>query len=281
MRPRIEPGAGGGNGVRGDGQRGYALLLTLFLLAIATTVGLVVVGNGVAARKLARSSSVALGVEERVALATWQALDGIAASGKAPVSQTGQVTAEGKAVDLVAMTEAGRIDLNGLSRKALAEAIQSLGFPERRSNEAADAIAQWRGMDPPGADGKNLTMNGRTALWSLEDLDDIAGLAPDIQSCLRVWGTVHARGPFVGTDALQKHDFATTGFGGGGGLIVGSMIRIVATDVMTGGRFRTIALYRGVSSRPMAKEDVPTPWLILEWLRAAGDGGGCSAGGAG
>ncbi|EGY02703.1 hypothetical protein AZA_87670 [Nitrospirillum viridazoti Y2] len=264
-------------GDRWAGQRGYALLLTLFLLAIATAVGLTVVGNGLAARKLARSASVALGVEERVALATWQVLDRIAQSGKAlPSSQTGQVTIDGKTVSVTVMSEAGRIDLNGLSRKALAEAVQALGFPERRAVEASDAIALWRGMDPPGADGKNLRMNGRTALWSLEDLDAVPRLDDDVRACLRTWGTVHARGPFLGKAALEHQDFGTTGFGGGGGLIVGSMIRVMVTENASSGVFRTIALYRGTPAlQPGARTITPPAWLILEWMQPVTESGGC------
>ncbi|TWB39020.1 hypothetical protein [Nitrospirillum pindoramense] len=264
-------------GDRWAGQRGYALLLTLFLLAIATAVGAVVVGNGVAARRLTRSASVALGGEERAALATWQVLDGVAASGRAPSSsQGGSVAVEGKMVGVTVMSEVGRIDLNGLSRKDLAEAIHGLGFPERQAVQAADAIAQWRGMDPPGADGKNLRMNGRTALWSLDDLGAVSGLDGVVRACLQVWGTVHARAPFRGKAALEGQAFATTGFGGGGGLIAGTMLRVLATDTTTGEVFRTIALYRGTPARqPGARTITPAPWLVLEWMRPVAERGSC------
>ncbi|WP_044559725.1 hypothetical protein [Azospirillum sp. B4] len=246
----------------------------MFLLAVATAVGLTVVGNGVAARKQARAGSVALGAEQRAALAIWRVLDSVAASGKAPVSSnTGQIAVEGRMVGFTVMSEAGRIDLNGLSRRALAEAIRSLGFAEREAMAAADAIAQWRGMDPPGADGTNLAMDGRTALWSLEDLDAIPALGQDVRSCLRLWGTVHARGPFLGKAALEGRDFATTGFGTGGGLVVGSMIRVVSTDPVTGGEFRSVALFRGNQTQPLADGVTRSPWLILEWMTPTGGAG--------
>ncbi|MBB6253390.1 hypothetical protein [Nitrospirillum iridis] len=275
MRPNPDGAPAQNRADHRRGQGGYALLLTLFLLAVGTAVGYLVVGNGLSARKLTRAASQAAGASQRAALATWQVLDGTAASGKAPVAKSGQLTVDGQTVSLIAMSETGRIDLNGLSRRALAEAIQSLGFPERRAAQAADQIAQWRGMDPPGADGTNLAMNGRTALWSLEDLDAIAGLEPEVRACLFLWGTVHARGPFGGKEALTRQDFATTGFGSNGGLIVGTMVRVVATDVLTGKRFRTIALFRGVSRRLPGENGrpVPPPWMILEWLKPAPTGG--------
>ncbi|TWB09657.1 hypothetical protein FBZ89_1402 [Nitrospirillum amazonense] len=275
MRRRADPVPGRSEADRWAGQRGYALLLTLFLLAIGTAVGVTVVGNGLAARKLARSTSVALGAEERAALATWQVLDGIALSGRAPVSgQAGQIAVDGGTVGIRVMSEAGRIDLNGLSRQALAEAIKALGFPERQAVESAGVIAAWRGMDPPGADGKDLRMNGRTALWSLEDLDAIAGLDEGVKACLRTWGTVHARGPFLGRQSLEQQGFANTGFGGGGGLIVGSMLRVIAVDPATGGQFRTVALFRG-NARPSLKQGVASPWLVLEWMRPVSGGSDC------
>lgn len=252
------------------GQQGYALLLTLFLLAVATTVGYVVVANGLSARKLTRATSQAVGANQRAALATWQVLDSIAASGKALTANSGQLTVDGQTITLTTMPEAGRIDLNGLSRQALTKAIQSLGFVERRATRAADQIAQWRGMDPPGADGTKLTMSGRTALWSLEDLDAIPGLEPEVRDCLRIWGTVHARGQFTTKAALeQQQGFATAGFGGGGTLIVGTMVRVIATDTLSGKRFRSIVLFRGLSRKLPGDsgQRQPSPWVILEWLR--------------
>ncbi|MEE3624495.1 hypothetical protein UCD39_10915 [Nitrospirillum sp. BR 11752] len=260
------------------GQRGYALLLTLFLLAIATAVAVTVVGNGLAARKLARSASVALAVEERAALATWQVLDGLAESGKVPSEpQSPPVSVDDRKVDMAILPETGRIDLNGLSRKALAEAIHDLGFSERQAIASADLIATWRGMDPPGSNGKNLRMNGRTALWSLEDLDSIAGLDDGVRACLQVWGTVyvHAQGSFLGRGALQQRGIFS--FGSDGGLTVGSMFRIIADDPATGHRFRTVALFRGKVPRAAPEDDPVSPWLVLEWLRPIPDHDRCPA----
>lgn len=258
-----------GSNCRQEQQRGYALLLTLFLLAIATGLCYVIIGNSLSTRQLTRATSQEIGARQRVTLATWQVLDSLAVSGKALTTESGQIMVDGQTISLVIGPETGRIDLNGLSRSALKKAIQSLGFSERRATVAADQIAQWRGMDPPGADSSKLTMNGRTALWSLDDLDVIPGLDEELRDCLRALGTVHARGQFTSRDALGQHKgFATTGFGNGGSLVAGTMIRVIASDILSGAEFRSVVLFRGLHYSSINNMDKShSSWMVLEWIR--------------
>ncbi|MEE3623602.1 hypothetical protein UCD39_06305 [Nitrospirillum sp. BR 11752] len=191
-----------GDGQEGTRQQGYALLLVLFLLAMATAVGLVVMGNGLSARKLARAASLTVGQDQRAAASTWIALDDVLARGGTDIPPPRRLVLDGQSLTVTVTPETGRIDLNGLSRRVLAEAIHGLGFAEGRAHQAADAIAAWRGMDTPGAGGLDLAIDPLRALWSLEDLDVIPGLDTDVAACLRRWGTVYARGPFLGLASL-------------------------------------------------------------------------------
>ncbi|WP_044562955.1 hypothetical protein [Azospirillum sp. B4] len=253
-------------------QDGYALLLVLFLLAMATAVGLVVMGNGLSARKLARVASIAAGQDQRAAMATWAALDALARDGGTDIPPPRRLVVDGQTLTVTVMPESGRIDLNGLSRTALGQAIRVLGFPESRAVKAADAIALWRGMDPPGADGLDLTIDPLRALWSLEDLDAIPGLDPDIAACLRRWGTVYARGPFRGLAPLIRRPGAKREGGEGGdgplGLVAGGMLRVVVAEEGRAQLRRNVLLYRGVGRQAAgAATGAESPWLPLEWQR--------------
>ncbi|MDG3444188.1 hypothetical protein [Nitrospirillum amazonense] len=257
----------------GSSRDGYALLLVLFLLAMATAVGLVVMGNGLSARKLARVASIAAGQDQRAAAATWVALDALLARGDADIPPPRRLVLDGQALTVIVAPETGRIDLNGLSRKALAQAIHTLGFSEGQALKAADAIAAWRGMDPPGASGLDLTIDPVRALWSLEDLDAIPGLDPDVAACLRRWGTVYARGPFRGLAPLVRRPGAKPAAGEGRGegplgLVAGGMVRVTVAEEGRPQVRRSVLLYRGVGRQSAGSgTEAESPWLTLEWQR--------------
>ncbi|MEA1674778.1 hypothetical protein [Nitrospirillum sp. BR 11163] len=258
---------------KGAGQQGYALLLVLFLLAMATAVGLVVMGNGLSARRLARVASIAAGQEQRAAAATWIALDALLTQGNTDIPPPRRLVLDGQTVTVTVVPETGRIDLNGLSRKALAQAIHALGFPEGQALRAADAITAWRGMDPPGASGLELTIDPVRALWSLEDLDAIPGLDADVAACLRRWGTVYARGPFHGLEPLTRRPGDRPAAGdergeGPLGLVTGGMVRVTVVEEGRPQLRRSVVLYRGVGRQAAgAGTGAESPWLPLEWQR--------------
>ncbi|TWB32031.1 type II secretion system (T2SS) protein K [Nitrospirillum bahiense] len=261
----------------GSSRDGYALLLVLFLLAMATAVGLVVMGNGLSARKLARVASIAAGQDQRAAAAAWVALDALLAQGDADIPPPRRLVLDGQALTVTVAPETGRIDLNGLSRRALVQAIHTLGFSEGQALKAADAITAWRGMDPPGANGLDLTIDPVRALWSLEDLDAIPGLDPDVAACLRRWGTVYARGPFGGLAPLVRRPGAKPAAGPVGGeergegplgLVAGGMVRVTVAEEGRPQVRRSVLLYRGVGRQAAGSgTEAESPWLTLEWQR--------------
>lgn len=256
-------------GKGGEGQRGYALLLVLFLLAMGTAVGLVVMGNGLSARKLARVASIGVGRDQRAAAATWSALDTLLERGDGDIPPIRRLVVDGQALTVTVVPESGRIDLNGLSRQALGEAIHALGFPESAAVKAADAITAWRNMDPPDArtPGLNLTIDPLRALWSLDDLDVIPGLDPAVAGCLRRWGTVHARGGFRGVAALTRRQRVGDA-DGPMTLVSGGMVRVTVAEEGAPQVMRSILLYRGVGRQAAgAARGDESPWLPLEWLR--------------
>ena len=218
-----------------------------------------------------------MALQQRVELITWAALDNLQrpATGSTPNQTRRDV--DGFPMVAERSLENGRIDLNGLSRLELTKAIVGLGFTERRATDAANRITIWRGMDPPGAGGLDLTVHGRTALWSLDDLNAIPELDGEIRDCLFRFGTVHAQGTFSGSAQAGNQNLSLVPDGTSAPVIKGGIIRIIATDETTGRHFRSIVLFRGFfRSTAGARDASASPWMLLEWLKPVdGINGSC------
>lgn len=245
-------------------ERGFALILALFLLAMAGTLGLIIGGNGVSARKSARAASYHAAAQERAAIATWLAADALEQQQK---SSNFLFSVEGQDVSVGLSLETGRIDLNGLSQADLTQAVETLGFGQTIAVQAAATLSGWRGA--MRSDATRPLPYEQQALWSIDDLDVIAGLDGDVRDCLKLWGTVHARGGFSLT-ALDQALSLTSDIGGMGNMAVGSMIRIIARDTLSQTEFRTILLYRGGASMVQNSAN-RSPWLVMEWLAPTAD----------
>jgi len=252
-----------------QGQRGFALVLALFLLATASALGLIIGGNGLSARKSARAASLAVAAQERAAMATWMTADLLEQPQK---SSHFSFSIEGRRVETALSPESGRIDLNGLPVGGLVQALEELGYEPASADRAAKSIVGWRGPSSP--DPRGLTMglpDGRQAFWSVDDLDEVAGLEPGIRNCLKQWGTVHARGPFIRASMTQPLSLISE-IGDSGNVVVGSMIRINVLDQLSGMEFRSVLLYSGGRAVSLATTDTrSSPWLLMEWLNPARD----------
>lgn len=250
------------------GQQGFALLLALFLLAIASALGLIIGGNGLSTRKSARAASVVAAAQERAAMATWMTADSLDRPQK---SSHFVFSVEGRRVEAVLSPESGRIDLNGLPMGGLVQALEELGYDPTSADGAAKAIAEWRGplLAVPGlATG---LPDGRQAFWSVDDLDDVSGVQPGIRNCLKLWGTAHARGAFTPASMNQPLSMFSE-IGDSGNIVVGGMIRIDVLDQLTGMKFRSILLYSGGRFAPSQNSGARTSvWLLMEWLHQTED----------
>lgn len=188
-----------------DRQRGFALLAVLFVLAIGTALVTRMTSDGLAARRMA--------------------LDALAADLVRPdsgsVPRQGRRHVDGVDISVEWRIESGRIDLNSLPEKPMAEALMAVGLDQADARLAAKFIAAWRG------DGIG-TRDGSLAFWSLEDIDQVPGLTMKARQALRQWGSVAARGPFAGVTALEAASLDGTATVSGP--MTGVVLRLSATS---------------------------------------------------
>lgn len=205
---------------RPDRQRGFALLAALFVLVIGTALVARMSSDGLAARRMAAATAPFID-----AARAEMALDALAADlirpGSGPVPRRGSRRVDGVDIAVEWRLESGRIDLNFLPEKPMAEALMAVGLDQADARKAARAIAAWRG---DGAGGHDSPM----AFWALEDIDRVPELSVPARQALWRWGSVAARGPFAGVAALEAEglDGAVTG----SGLVTGVMLRLSAAS---------------------------------------------------
>ncbi|MBJ7417782.1 MAG: hypothetical protein JHC88_20410 [Niveispirillum sp.] len=205
---------------RRDRQRGFALLAALFVLVIGTALVARMTGDGLAARRMAATADPFIDAARADI-----ALDALAADlirpGNGPVPRQGSRRVDGVDIGVEWRLESGRIDLNFLAEKPMAEALVAVGLDPADARSAARAIAAWRG------DGAGVH-DSQMAFWSPEDIDRVPDLSPAARRALRRWGSVAARGPFAGVAALDAEslDGAVTG----SGLVAGVMLRLSAAS---------------------------------------------------
>lgn len=246
-------------------QRGFALVLAIFLLALVSTLGLIIGGNGLFARKSARTSSYRAAVIERAALATWMTADALERSQKSPHFI---FTVEGRELSATVSLESGRIDLNGLPTGGVSQAIEELGYEPATAQQAAANLSNWRGALRPVFNGSTAGLpDARRAFWSIDDLDAVTDLAPGLRNCLKIWGTAHARGAFLGS-SLEQAWSLTSDTGGSENIAPSSLLRIVVSDQFSGLKFRSILLYGGGR---LLNDPNSSPWRIMEWLSPTED----------
>lgn len=239
-------------------------MLAIFLLAMASALGLIIGSNSLSARKSARMASYRAAAAERAALATWMAADAL---DKPQNSSHFVFSIEGRELSAAVSPETGRIDLNGLPTGGLAQAIHELGYDPAAAGQAAAALSDWRGTLFPNSNGLAIGLpDGRRAFWSIDDLDEVATLETGVRECLKLWGTAHARGTFLAA-SLDNPLSLTSEIGVSGNIVVGSMVRIIAQDHLTGLKFRSILLYGGGQFGRAGGGT--SPWLIIEWLEPA------------
>lgn len=199
-------------------QRGFALLAALFVLATGTALVARMTSDGLAARRIAATTDPFIDAARADI-----ALDALAADllrpGNGPRPRRESRRVDGVDIHVEWQIESGRIDLNFLPEKQMAEALMAVGLHQADARSAARAIAVWRG------DG-NGTRDGRLIFWSLEDTDRIPELTVEARRVLRQWGSVAARGPFAGMAALEVENLE--GAATGSGLLPGVLLRLSA-----------------------------------------------------
>lgn len=110
-------------------------------------------------------------------------------------------------IDVTLTDVAGLIDLNAGSLELLARVLAGIGVPQLHAQTLASAIVDFRDIDddplPGGAEAKEYRAAGRTygpknaPFESVEELDQVLGMTPDILARLRGLVTVYSRAPVL------------------------------------------------------------------------------------
>lgn len=217
------------------GRRGFALIAALFVLAVGTALVARMAADGLAARRLAAANDPTIDAA-RADLALEALSRELLAPGGSPTRRSSVQQVDGVEVKLAWSLESGRIDLNFLPEPDLAAALAATGLGGNEAHTAAQAVASWRG------DGGTDPRDGRMAFWSMGDIDRVPGLGEAARRALHRWGSVAARGPFIGVAALESEAVAGTaiGDGSGNGLMSGTLLRLSATTPAGRCRMRVV-----------------------------------------
>ena len=105
----------------------------------------------------------------------------------------------GYAARVTVQDETGKIDLNMAKEATLRGLLLGAGLGSGASVELARRIIAWRGSNPPDPSGGGETSSSphRQLLQSVEELQQIAGITPDIYRQLAPLVTVYSQAPWI------------------------------------------------------------------------------------
>lgn len=267
------------------GQRGFALLIVLWSMALLALIGTQVTAAGHGETRLAtnlRASAVAeAAADGAVFEAVFHLLDGSAAHWRADglphAVRLPQATAE------VAMVDEGRkLTLNNSSLPLLRALLHVVGADPRVSVSLADQIADWRSPAnfplPQGAKAPQYRTAGREygppnqPFRSVDELALVLNMTPDILARLRPYVSpyVESAPKAAGADPVIAEALAEASTSGGSALSFdeATTVTITAAAVSAGGaRFKRRAVVRvrnDLGANPGAAQ-----FVVLDWDQGA------------
>jgi general secretion pathway protein K len=238
-------------------QRGFALLIVLWSMALLALIGTRLTANARGEAMIARNLEDAATAETAADGAVQTAILHLLAPADAHWAADGQshllrIGAAG--VELRIASEAGRINPGLAPPPLLAALLHRLGSDPEAARALADAIVAYRmaGQAPPP---------GR-AFDSLEELAAIPGLTPALRTALRPYLSPYAP---AGIDLRFASPEVVAALGEAGLTPTREddlrpTVAIAATATLAdGARFRRRAVVR------IAGLGAPRPWAILDW----------------
>jgi general secretion pathway protein K len=197
---RTQNNAEAGHGEGAGGERGVALILVLWVLALLTVLMLGFTGTSHTELLLARnnyqSAQAAAVADAGVSLALVGILDTAngeqwPADGRTRTLPFGDAT-----MDIQVQDEAGKVDLNNAPPDLMAGVFQSLGLGD--AGGIAAAIVDWRNRRQPaqqnatGAQASNDAAQEYGAFLSVDELRLVPGVSRAIYDRVRPYVTVYA-----------------------------------------------------------------------------------------
>ena len=179
-------------------------LLAVMVIALANTVRLDVQAK---ANLLSQAQAEALadGMTFAVAARLMERLAGTPGPGLPANGTVVQCQLEGNSVEVSVTDVAGLVDLNAAPIEMMARVIAGVGVPLTQATRLAAAIGDFRDIDdeplPGGAEAKEYRAAGlpfgpkNAPFETVDELDQVLGMTPEILGRLRGLVTLHSRAP--------------------------------------------------------------------------------------
>jgi general secretion pathway protein K len=185
------------------GERGVALLLVLWVLALVAALVLAFVGNADVALRVARNDDATaharLLAESGVTLAILALTDQGATRWRADGTPH-QVSDNGGTIEISAEDENGKIDLNVAPPELFIGLFRTLGASDAGATAAATAIINWRSGkgDAPAADSDaNTPAPVPRQFFDVSEVAQIAGIGRDLYRQAAPFLTVYSFSPYI------------------------------------------------------------------------------------
>ena len=261
-------------------QRGFALLVVLWSMALLALLGAQLTGAGRTEAQIARNLRASAGVEAAADGAVQEAIFHLLASGEARWGADGVVRRwriGEAAVEVRIFSESGKLNPNRAPIAVMAALLRRLGAEPRQAGQVAAAIFDWRTpgqrASPGGAKAAEYRAAGRDVVptgrpfESLDELGAVLGMTPALLAALRPSLSIYNE---AGLDVRYAPPavvlaLADIGMEFDPPTEARQAVTIVATaGLAEGARFRRQAVVRILG---IADEH---PWQILAWERADG-----------
>lgn len=185
-------------------QRGFALLVVLWSVALLALIGTRLTGAARTEAQIARNQVSAATAELAADGAVRQALFQLLASGDArwpPDGMSRRLPIGNAIVDLRITSEGGKLNPNRVPAAVIAALMRRLGVPPDRADFVAGTIFDWRTPGALASAGGDKATQYRTAgrtvvptgkpFESLDELVNVLGVTPALQALLTPFLSVH------------------------------------------------------------------------------------------
>jgi general secretion pathway protein K len=199
-----------GEQARGDGERGIALLLVVWLLALLAIISVAITADARTSVRIARNLVDGAQVQSLADGGIWWAVARIADPDRAahlrPDGTPYQIVLDGHDLDITVQDERGKLDINAAPIEALAKLLGNIGVDGDVANGLAQAVGRYR--ERQKALRSTATASTRTPVptgpqtneppfRTVEDLRLIEGLTPEVYQRILAFVTVYSTEPRV------------------------------------------------------------------------------------
>ena len=203
---------------RPDGEDGFVLVIVMGLLFVASTIAATLMLASRSQIKVEAALSTRAELEAmadglvRLTAFRLSAQQPDAASGRIPTDGTTMRCRFEDEIANIAVTDvAGQIDINSASIEILQMLLRGMGVPRTDAVSLAAAIQDFRDTDDlpgdGGAEASDYRQAGRNygpknaPFESIEELDQVLGMTPELLRTLRPFVTIHSRSAILDISA--------------------------------------------------------------------------------